>query len=132
RVDKSAEEVERAPADGAPGARGVAAKPTETSVTITHPERVVYPALGITKGDVANYYRAVAPQLLAELAGRPTSLVRCPDGAAGNCFFQKHHAASLGPNVQAVEIREKDGGMAHYVTLDDADGLLELVQMNVL
>ena len=90
------------------------------------------PALGITKGEVAQYYRDVAPLLLQELAGRPMSLVRCPDGAAGTCFFQKHYASSLGANVQAVELREKAGGKVHYVTIEDADGLLELVQMNVL
>jgi bifunctional non-homologous end joining protein LigD len=119
-VDKTAVEVDAMP------------NPVTDEVTITHPERVVFPARGFTKGDVADYYRAVAPWLLQELADRPTSLVRCPDGVAGTCFFQKHHSPSLGANVGSVAIREKDGGHADYVTIADVDGLLELVQMNVL
>jgi bifunctional non-homologous end joining protein LigD len=63
---------------------------------------------------------------------RPLSLVRCPDGVRGQCFFQKHHAATLGGNVRSVPIREKGGGSEDYVYVDDVAGLLDLVQMNVL
>lgn len=139
RVDKTPSEVEVMTTTATRSARKSAAKrgktpapPASASVAITHPERVVYPTRGITKGEVAEYYRAVAPWLLPELADRPLSLVRCPDGVAGACFFQKHYAASLGANVGAVELREKDGDRVHYVTVHDVDGLLELVQMNVL
>ncbi len=100
-------------------------------VVITHPERVVYPADGLTKGDVAAYYRAIAPWLLRDIAGRPLSLVRCPDGAAGQCFFQKHHGAGFGEAVHALPLRQKSG-VEDYVWIDDATGLLQLVQMNVL
>jgi bifunctional non-homologous end joining protein LigD len=99
---------------------------------LTSPDRVVYPALGITKQQVADYYRAVAPSLLPELVRRPLTLVRCPDGAAGPCFFQKHHADSFGPNVHAFALREKDGGQEDYLYVDDIAGVLDLVQMNVL
>ncbi|MBB5209684.1 DNA ligase D [Chiayiivirga flava] len=116
----------------APAKRPMRQAAADTGVKITHPERVVYPKHGFTKGDVADYYRAVAPWLLPELADRPLSLVRCPDGAAGTCFFQKHYASSLGANVGAVELKEKDGDRVHYVSVHDVDGLLELVQMNVL
>nr|WP_238152896.1 non-homologous end-joining DNA ligase [Xanthomonas campestris] len=70
-------------------------------VAITHPERVVFPAAGISKGDVAAYYRAVAPLVLPEIARRPLSLLRCPDGAAGMCFFQKHEGRHLGAHIKA-------------------------------
>ncbi len=100
-------------------------------VVITHPDRVVYPADGMTKGDVAAYYRAIAPWLLRDIAGRPLSLVRCPDGATGQCFFQKHHGAGLGEAVHALPLRQKSG-IEDYVWIDDATGLLQLVQMNVL
>ncbi len=100
-------------------------------VVITHPDRVVYPADGMTKGDVAAYYRAIAPWLLRDIAGRPLSLVRCPDGANGQCFFQKHHGAGLGEAVHALPLRQKSG-IEDCVWIDDATGLLQLVQMNVL
>jgi bifunctional non-homologous end joining protein LigD len=99
---------------------------------VSSPDRIVYPQLRITKQQVFDYYREIAPLMLPELRERPLSLVRCPSGAAGQCFFQKHHAATLGENVRSVPIREKDGGREDYVYVDDVAGLLELVQMNVL
>ena len=101
-------------------------------VRITSPQKVVFPELKIRKQQVADFYRDVAPLLLPELADRPLSLVRCPDGIKGQCFFQKHHAATLGANVRSVPIREKDGSHEEYLYVDTIDGVLDLVQMNVL
>jgi bifunctional non-homologous end joining protein LigD len=100
-------------------------------VKITHPERLVYKSAKVSKGQVADYYRAVAPWLLPELANRPLSLLRCPDGADGTCFFQKHYLASLGSGVKAIKLRQKDGE-EDYIYVDDLQGLLALVQMNTL
>ncbi|MCC4616589.1 DNA ligase D [Xanthomonas campestris pv. asclepiadis] len=100
-------------------------------ITITHPERVVFPAVGISKGDVADYYRAVAPLVLAEIARRPLSLLRCPDGAGGDCFFQKHEGRHLGTHIKAIPLQQKSG-TEDYIYVEDAAGLLELVQMNTL
>lgn len=99
---------------------------------LTSPDKLIYPGRKITKQRVADYYRAVAGRLLPEVARRPLSMLRCPDGVDGTCFFQKHHANSLGDGVHAVPIREKDGGSEDYVYIEDAAGLLALVQMNVL
>lgn len=98
---------------------------------LTSAERVVYAEAGITKGAVADYYRAVSRWLLPELARRPLSLVRCPEGASAHCFFQKHHAASLGEHVQSIRLRELDGE-DDYLFVEDIEGVLELVQMNTL
>lgn len=100
-------------------------------VDITHPERTVYPEAGISKGDVADYYRAVAEWILPELEGRPLSVVRCPDGVVSACFFQKHAGRGWGKNVHKIDIQEKTG-RDEYLSINDAKGLLELVQMNVL
>lgn len=102
-----------------------------TEQRLTHPERIVYPDAGITKGKVAEYYRAVADWLLPELVERPLSLLRCPNGIDAQCFFQKHHNDSLGPDVHPVTLRESDG-KADYVYVDDIEGVLDLVQMNTL
>ncbi|MEO5626794.1 MAG: DNA ligase D [Dokdonella sp.] len=101
-------------------------------VTITHPERIVFPGTSITKQDVADYYRAVSPWMLPELADRPLSVIRCPDGAGGTCFFQKHHAAKLGPAVASVPLKEKGGGSGDYLYVADLAGVIELVQMSTL
>ncbi|KQZ67764.1 MULTISPECIES: DNA ligase D [unclassified Lysobacter] len=98
---------------------------------LTHPERIVFPEDGISKAQVAAYYEAVAPWLLPELAQRPISLLRCPDGVGASCFFQKHHADSLGAGVHAIALKESSG-RADYVYVDDVDGVLALVQMNTL
>lgn len=99
--------------------------------SITHPERIVYEKDGISKKDVADYYRAVAKWMLPELVERPLSLVRCPDGAQGECFFQKHHDDSMGESVKAIPLQQKTG-REEYLYIEDIDGLLELVQMNSL
>ncbi|PPU68961.1 non-homologous end-joining DNA ligase [Xanthomonas pisi] len=116
--------------------KSTTSKSTSTStstdgITITHPERVVFPALGISKGDVVDYYRAVAPLVLAEIARRPLSLLRCPDGAGGDCFFQKHQGKQLGAHIAAIALKQKSG-TEDYIYVEDAAGLLELVQMNTL
>jgi bifunctional non-homologous end joining protein LigD len=102
-----------------------------SAVRITSPDRIVYADAGITKGRVAEYYRAVADRILPELIDRPMSLVRCPDGAGGACFFQKHHAPALGAHVGALPLQQKSGE-EDYLYVRDAVGLLELVQMNAL
>ncbi len=71
---------------------------------LTHPERIVYPAVGLTKRDVMDYYVHVAPLMLPHLKGRPLSLVRCPEGMAGKCFYQKQPPAGLPDSVKRVTI----------------------------
>ncbi|MBD9370771.1 DNA ligase D [Xanthomonas sp. XNM01] len=149
RADKPLEDVQPAPALSArstsAGERRTAAKRSSAApapsargtddagdtVTISSPDRVVYPSTGMTKAQVADYYRAIAPWLLPEVARRPLSLLRCPDGVAGDCFFQKHESRALGTHVHAVPLRQKSG-MEDYLYIEDAAGLLELVQMNTL
>ena len=98
---------------------------------LTSPGREVYPGEGITKQDVADYYAAVADWLLPELAERPLSLLRCPDGVGGECFFQKKHSESLGPGVHAVCLSER-AGEDEYIYVRDIEGVLSLVQMNAI
>ncbi len=104
---------------------------TSTQVELTSPERVVFPDSGITKAQVFDYYRRIARWLLPEIAGRPVSVVRCPQGAARPCFFQKHHAAGM-ERVDTVPLEEEDGTRADYLVVRDETGLLELVQFNAL
>jgi bifunctional non-homologous end joining protein LigD len=98
---------------------------------LTSPERVVFPDSGITKRDVADYYLAVADLLLAEIGGRPLSIVRCPSGSTGACFFQKHITAGL-TQVDTVRLKEESGVNANYLVVNDVAGLMELVQFNAL
>ena len=107
-------------------------EPAALPVRISSPDRVVDPTSKLTKGQLADYYAAVTPILLPWLADRPISLVRCPQGRAKQCFFQKHDAGSFGDRVHHVDIREKDGSTEPYLYLDDVEGLLSCVQMGTI
>lgn len=104
----------------------------KAEVKISSRERVIFPESGQTKGELADYYAAVAPLMLPWTAGRPVSLVRCPQGRAKKCFFQKHDSGSFGPHVHHVPIIEKDGGAEDYLYVDDAAGILACVQMGTI
>jgi bifunctional non-homologous end joining protein LigD len=103
----------------------------EPELRLTSPERVVFPDSGLTKRDVADYYLAVADLLLVEIGGRPLSIVRCPSGSTGACFFQKHITAGL-TQVDTVRLKEESGVNANYLVVNDVAGLMELVQFNAL
>lgn len=107
-------------------------EPDEDLPKITNRDRVIYPGSGETKGDLADYYAAIAPLMLPFAAGRPISLVRCPQGYAKHCFFQKHDSGSFGDHVRRVPIREKDGGAEDYLYVESAAGLLACVQMGTI
>jgi len=119
----------RVPRKTAKTAKTAASSP---AVRITHPDRIVFPGTRITKQDVADYYNAVMPWLLPELVSRPLSIVRCPDGAGGACFFQKHDGGTLGQSVASIAIKEKDGGTGQYLYVDNERAVIELVQMNTI
>jgi bifunctional non-homologous end joining protein LigD len=70
--------------------------------------------------------------MLPFAARRPISLVRCPQGRAKQCFFQKHDPGGFGDHVEHVAIREKDGGAEDYLFVEDVDGLLACVQMGTI
>ncbi|QSX77570.1 DNA ligase D [Agrilutibacter solisilvae] len=101
-------------------------------VKLTSPARVVYPDIGATKQQVFDYYLSVGDRVLAEVAGRLLSIVRCPDGIAGPRFFQKHAGPGFGEAVRRMRIREADGDQAEYFYIDDIAGLMNLVQMNAI
>ncbi len=104
----------------------------KSAITISSRERVIFPESGQTKGDLADYYAAVAPLIMPFAAQRPLSLVRCPQGRAKKCFFQKHDSGGFGPHVKHIAVREKDGGNDDYLYIDDSDGLIACVQMGTI
>ncbi|MFA7601714.1 MAG: DNA ligase D [Novosphingobium sp.] len=124
RTDKKAREVTPEKPEPAP--------PSESPARISNRDRVIFPETGQTKGHLADYYAAVAPLMLAHMANRPISLVRCPQGRARKCFFQKHDSGSFGPHVHHVPIREKDGGHEDYIHVEDTAGILACVQMGTI
>jgi len=100
-------------------------------VRLTHPSRILYPEQGIAKRDLAAYYQKTADWMLPHVAGRPLSLVRCPEGEGGACFYQKHFAGRLPPGLSGVMIVEKRA-RGIYGVVEDLAGLVALVQIGVL
>jgi bifunctional non-homologous end joining protein LigD len=116
----------------APVAQIAAPAPALKLVQVTNRERVIFPEGKITKGELADYYQAVAGLMLPWAGSRPISLVRCPQGRGKKCFFQKHDAGSFGDHVHHVGIAEKDGHDEPYLFIDDAEGLVTCVQMGTI
>ena len=117
----------------------VAAKPTEgvapPGPQLSNPDRVLFPESGITKRMLADYYAAVAPLILPEIANRPLSLVRCPQGRGKHCFFQKHDSGGFSDAVHKIDLHEitSEGDVRQpYLYLDSLEGLTSTVQMGTL
>ena len=111
----------------------VAVETPEIHVKVSSRDRVIFPESNVTKGELADYYAQVSSIMLPWAGHRPISLVRCPQGRAKACFFQKHDAGSFkGDHVHHVAIREKDGSSEDYLYVDDADGLVACVQMGTI
>ncbi len=102
-------------------------------VRLTHPGKVLDGASGVTKQMLAEYLWAVGDRMLVHIANRPLSLVRCPEGSAKPCFYQKHVNHMLPPGVGSVDVPDKKTGVVEpYITLDTKEALAGLAQMGVL
>jgi bifunctional non-homologous end joining protein LigD len=101
----------------------------KSEVRFTHPDRVYWLDVGVTKQALADYYRAVWRWMAPHLIDRPLALVRCPDGTKGECFFQKHASAGLDDKYLKMVI---DRNRRQVLAVEDLDGLLSLVQAGVL
>ena len=104
---------------------------TVAGVRITHPARVLFDELGLTKEALARYYDEVSDWLLPDLRQRPLSLVRCPEGPGEGCFYQKHIGASWPQEIERVTIRESDGEGV-YAVANSAAAVVGLVQRGVI
>jgi bifunctional non-homologous end joining protein LigD len=110
---------------------GKSGNPTFDGITLTNPDRVYYPDIGLTKLGVARYYETVAPFLLRYVARRPISLVRCPQGIDKEHFFQRHAMKGMSQAIKQIPI---SGGESKkpYLYIDDGEGLFGLVQIGTL
>src|SRR5436853_7027977 len=92
-------------------------------VPVSNPGKVLFPAAGHTKLDLANYYLAVADGALRGSGGRPTMLKRYPNGIAGEFFYQKRAPESRPPWIEIVTIKFPSGRTADEVVPRDAASL---------
>lgn len=95
---------------------------------LTHPDRIYWPDLGLTKQALADYYQAIWPWMGPHVRDRPLAFLRCPDGVTGQAFFQKHSWAGLDPKWVTTHRLGGDDVLA----LHDAAGLAALAQGAVI
>ncbi len=98
---------------------------------ITHPDKVLFPDDGITKGELAAYYEAIAPVMLPHLRGRPVTMERYPNGIGSKGFWQKDVSKGFPEWLQRVEVPKKDG-VVHHPVVTDARSLLWITNQNTI
>jgi bifunctional non-homologous end joining protein LigD len=98
---------------------------------ITHPEKVLFPADGITKGELAAYYEAIAPVILPHIRGRPITMERYPSGIGKPGFWQKDVKKGFPEWLERVRVPKKDGTV-HHPVVRDARSLLWLANQNTI
>jgi bifunctional non-homologous end joining protein LigD len=98
---------------------------------ITHPEKLMFPEDGITKGELAAYYEAIAPLMVPHMARRPVTMERYPRGIGAKGFMQKDVVKGFPPWLKRVEAPKKDGTV-HYPLVSDARSLLWLANQNCI
>ena len=101
------------------------------SATITHPEKVLFPDDGITKGELAAYYEAIAPVMLPHVANRPVTMERYPSGIASKGFWQKDVSKGFPSWLERVEVPKKDG-VVHHPVITDTRALLWVTNQNTV
>jgi bifunctional non-homologous end joining protein LigD len=101
------------------------------SVEITHPDKLLFPADGLSKADIAEYYEAVSEWMLPHVRDRPLSLMIFPDGIEGQGFFQKNTPRHYPNWIKRVEA-DKRGGTVNHSLISSADSLVYLVGQNTI
>src|SRR5262249_1624076 len=113
-------------------AKAQAIKQLAAQIKLTNPDKELDLSSKLTKAQLAIYYVSVAENLLPHIRQRPISIVRCPEGTKGQCFFQKHLTRGHPPGFEGMEIQERRGTRGTYITISSAEGLLGLAQLGVL
>jgi bifunctional non-homologous end joining protein LigD len=104
----------------------------KSKVRLTHPDRVLFPYAQVTKAEYAAYLEAAAERMGPHVFGRPVSLVRAPDGAGGQTFFQKRVMAGAPKELETTPVTEADGKRERYLTIPNVDALVACAQMSGL
>jgi len=103
----------------------------ERAVTITHPDKILFPDDGITKGELAAYYESIAPVMLPHLRGRPITMERYPSGIGTKGFWQKSVVKGFPDWLERVDVAKKDGTVRHPL-VSDVRSLLWTANQNTI
>ena len=98
---------------------------------ITHPEKLLFPADGITKGELAAYYETVAPLMVPHMRARPVTMERYPAGIEAEGFMHKSVTKGFPAWLERIDVPKKDG-VVHYPLVTDARSLLWMANQNCI
>ena len=105
-------------------------------VRVTHPERVLFPGDGVTKGDLAEYYAAIGDAIVPHLRDRPFTLKRYPDGIRGRPYFHKQAPKGKPPWIPTRRFRtwprEGESRLVDFTLVNEPAALVWMVQMNCI
>lgn len=106
--------------------------PSPDAIEVTHPDRILFPDDGITKGDVVAYYRAAAARMLPHLVGRPLVLERFRKDIAAGGFYNQGRPDHFPDWVPRIDVRRADGELGHHTGCDSAAALVFLANQGTL
>lgn len=122
RMDKLAQEI----------TQEIAINPNKNiNFKISHPNKVLFRDIGITKQDLAIYYEKISNLILPFIKNRPLTLLRCPTGTQKKCFLQKNWTTGLPHGLNATAITDKKDN-PQYISLNDKEGLIDLAQISAI
>ena len=101
-------------------------------ITISNPDKVMFPADGITKGDLVDYYRRVAERMLPQVRGRPLHMNRFPDGIGRIAIQQKRIPESFPQWIKRATVDLHRGGTITHALIDNAATLVYLANYNMI
>ena len=123
----------RASATATRGANSGKTAPVRVAgINISNADRVVWPDAGLTKADLARYYEAVGDWLLPHIENRPLSLLRCPDGSAAECFFQRHMGQERPADVESFIWEGSSPSRRSYLYVTSLEGVIGMVQRGAI
>ncbi|HEY1559211.1 MAG TPA: non-homologous end-joining DNA ligase [Kofleriaceae bacterium] len=131
-LDQIAEDPEHVWSSNRPADVAALVSQLPVGFPLTNLDKVLYPEQNLTKGQLVAYLAVVAEHMLPHVAGRPLTLVRCPEGRKGQCFYQKKRAAGTPAAVGTVRVAESNGEPADYMQIHDLAGLIALAQLGTL
>jgi bifunctional non-homologous end joining protein LigD len=127
-LSKEKGKISRPPQLAIPGERTGKGKLVIAGVTISNPDKVLWPAVDgkppITKAELVRYYERAAERILPHVADRPVSIIRAPEGVGGEKFFQRHAMPGSNPRLKLIDVRERKP----YVGVVDVGGLVAIGQ----
>jgi len=110
---------------------GKSDKDTIAGIKLTNPDKLLYPEAGISKRDLALFYKSIGDWIVPHLRDRPLTLVRCPNGWNKKCFYQKHAGDGVSAVIERVTVQDSDGP-ALYMMANSVSAVVAVLQMGAL